>query len=334
MRVVKRLIVAAVLLVAVIAAAQERERNGFVSVTFAIDGKTVACENLIVDLLLDGRHIVPKNTDQGFTVPSVFAEKPSQWPPDKTVDVSVSCDKYTVTFPKLHPSWVSPGRWELGIEYPPYWMERSRGTTVIERGAWLSYLESECNGCDPGVVTMMSHPDPPASLLAGLHHEQPNASAGRARDIAYALAVFGSEYDRNRDYLVELLSSCLSRPRDSPEDNVCDGKLLDYLTNLYWRGDSELLQPLLQSADSRKDVIDEIGTFYANLLDRRTAAALRGMQEISIDKQRTICNMAGEDDLSLDPPKLERVTDRLRAAQDDLAERCLQAAEKGAGRAP
>ena len=115
---------------------------------------------------------------------------------------------------------------------------------------------------------------------------------------------------------------------------MCDGKLLDYLTNLYWRGDSDLLAPLLQCADSRKDVIEEIGTFYGDLLDRRTAAALRGMREVSIDKQKEICSMAGEDDLSLNAPKLRRVTSRLHAAQDDVAERCLQEAVRGAGHTP
>ena len=170
--------------IAVGAAAQERAANEFISVRFAIDGKTLPCEDLKVDLLLDGRHIVPNHTGQGFTVPAAFVGKPPGLSPDKTVDISASCGEYALNFPNLHTSWVSPGQWELGIEYPPYWIDRSRGTTAIERGAWISYLQSECNGCDPGVVTMISHTDPPASLLARLHQEQPNASDERARDIA------------------------------------------------------------------------------------------------------------------------------------------------------
>jgi len=312
--------------------AQERGLSQSIAVKFAIDGKTVACDKLGVQLHLDGHTILPKHTDSDFTVPAAFSKTGQEWSSQQKVDVSVSCGKYTLSFPKLHPTWVSPGQWEVGIAYPPYWIERFGWTRAVEKGTWLTYLDSECNGCDPGIFTTISHASPPLSLLTRLRHEQPGASGERARDIAYALSVFGMDYHRNRDYLVELLNACLSRPKDSPEDDVCDSRLLDYLTNLYWRGDSGLLENLLQLADSRKDVILEIGTFYANLLDRHTAVAVRGMQKVSADKQRSICSLAGEDDFSIDGPKLKRVAERLHATGDAVAELCLQEAERAAGR--
>jgi len=83
-------------------------------------------------------------------------------------------------------------------------------------------------------------------------------------------------------------------------------------------------------ADSRKDVIGEIGTFYANLLDRRTRITVERLQSLSIAKQQTICRLAGEDDFRLNFPKLERVAEQLHAASSDVAERCLQEAKKAA----
>lgn len=316
--------------IAVSAAAQAADPNSSISVTFAVDGKPVACDKLKVQLRLGGRSIVPKRSGQGFTVPAVFNKKAL---PDDTVDASVSCGEYALRFPKLHRTWVRPGSWEIGVAYPPYWMDRFGGTTAVEQGAWLSYLEFECNECDPAVFTTISHPTPPASILAGLRREQPSASGERARDIAYALAVFNSEYQQNRDYLLGLMNSCLARSKDSLEDDECDGKLLHYVTNLYWRGDIGLLAPLLQIADIRHDVIFEIGTFYAHLLDRHTAAAVSEMQVLSVAKQATICPLAGEDDFSLDSPKFKRVAEHLHSIGGEVAERCLREAESAARRA-
>ena len=319
-------------LMAVGAAAQQREGSGSISVRFAVDGKAVACGDLRVELRLADSTIVPDRTDDGFAVPAAFKKEASAWTSDDKVDVSVGCGQYTLSFPKLHPTWVSPGRWELGIAYPPYAIERFKGTGALEQGAWLSYLVSECNGCDPGLVVTTSHADPPPAVLARLRREQPRASGESARDIAYALAVFGTGYRQNRDYLVEVLNSCLSRPRESPKDAVCNGRLLDYVTNLYWRGDTGLLGPLLHCADSRGDVVDEVGTFYADLLDRHASAALQGMQELPVAKQRIICSLAGEDGFRVDPPKLERVAQHFHALGGDVADRCLQEAERTAER--
>jgi hypothetical protein len=142
------------------------------------------------------------------------------------------------------------------------------------------------------------------------------------------------KYERNRDYLLETLSACLARPKESPEDDVCDGRLLDYVTNLYWRGDSALLPPLLQLADSRKDVIEEIGRFYADLLDRHTATTVNGLRKLAPEKQQVICKLAGEDEYSIDEPKLERVTERLLAVGDETANQCLRVAERAANDVP
>ena len=60
---------------------------------------------------------------------------------------------------------------------------------------------------------------------------------------------------------------------------VCDAKLLDYLdvSVLAWR--RGLLMLLLHTADSRKDVINEVGTLYGQFLDRHTMATLQSIHE-------------------------------------------------------
>jgi hypothetical protein len=153
-------------------------------------------------------------------------------------------------------------------------------THEFDHGAWLGYLIFEG---EPGVVTFSSQPDPPAALSDALRKEPLNASPERGRDIAYVLAVFNVEYQKNRDLLLSSLNSCLSRPKESREDDVCDGDLLSFVTNLYWRGDSALLALLLQIAESRRDVIGDIGTFYADLLARRGVIALSATGELSDD---------------------------------------------------
>jgi len=322
-----------ILTVLVFALTHQTVASGVISFRFVVDGQAIPCPS-IVEFHLDGRTIVAEHTDRGFIVPAIFNKKPSEWSADKTVQVKVSCGDYALNFPKLPPSWVSPGQWEVGIAYPPFWMERFGYLRAVEQGTWLSYLESECDGCDPGVFTTVSHPSPPASLIANLRREQPSSSGGRARDIAYALAVFNAEYRQNREFLLKRLNTCIDRPKDSPEDEVCDGTLLDYVTNLYWRGDSTLLQPLLQLADSRKDVIHEIGRFYADLLDRHAATTVDGLSKLAPEKQRTICRLAGEDEYSIDEPKLERVTEHLHAIRNETANQCLGLAEKAANDVP
>jgi hypothetical protein len=295
-----------------------------VSVAFVIDGRPARCNPFGVDLRLDGKIIKPKLTDQTFDVPDVF-KKHSQWPDNQYVDISLSCGEYSFSFPGRHPAFVRAGEWELGIARPLYAIERFSRTEELEQGGWLAYLIFEG---EPGVVTFAPQPDAPVDIANAMQKEQPNASGKRARDLAYSLAVFRIEYQTNRDYLMRLLNSCLSRPRESPENDECDGKLLAFVTNLYWRGDNTLLVPLLQMADSRRDVIGEIGTFYSDLLDRQKGTALAAIKELGADQQHLVCRLAYKDDLSNNRPKRDRIKAFLSKTGGDAAARCSSAIEE------
>jgi hypothetical protein len=304
------------------ATAQIQPHHDSISVAFAIDGKPTRCTAFSVELRFDGEVIRPNLAGQHFDIPDVFKKPPKQWRDDQHVDISLSCDGQTLVFPQQHPAFISAGDWELGIARPPYAIERFRRSFALEHGAWLGYLIFEG---EPGVVTFAPQPDPPVDLVNSMRREQPDASGERARNIAYALAVFGFEYERNRDYLLLLLHVCLARPNESPEDEECDRELLDFITNLYWRGDDSLLAPLLRLADPRRDVIGEIGTFYSDLLDRRGAVGLESIEKLPPEKQTLSCKLAYEDDLSTDSPKRDRIIAFLKGTGGEAANRCSSA---------
>ncbi len=312
----------ALMLVSMANASAQSKPDGFIAVSFSIDGTPARCDGFQVELRLNGESIRPKPIGQRFEIPDAFKGPASRWNDGQRVDISLTCSGHTLAFPNQHPAFVREGDWQLGIAHPLYALKEYGYTHEFDHGAWLGYLVFEG---EPGVVTFSSQPDPPAKVSDALRNEQLNASPERRRDIAYVLAVFNVEYEKNRDVLVSSLNNCISRPKETSEDDLCDGDLLSFVTNLYWRGDSALLTPLLLIAESRRDVIGDIGTFYADLLDRRGAIALTAMGELSDDKQQLVCRLADADDLSVNPPKRARVIAFLRRASGAAAAQCLRA---------
>ncbi len=290
--------------------------------SFSVDGKPANCEGFAVNLRLDSQSLKPELSGQAFEIPAVFKKATSEWRDGQYVDISLTCNGYTFIFPNQHPAFVRQGDWHLGVAHPLYALSEYGYTHEFDRGAWLAYLIFEG---EPGVVTFSSQPDPPVGLAEALKQEKLNASPERARDIAYVLSVFNVDYQNNREYLISLLNGCLSRPKESPEGDICNRDLLSFVTNLYWRGDTALLYPLLRIADTRSDVIGDIGTFYSDLLNRRAAIALDAMESLPVHKQALICRLAYEDDLYLDSPKRERVAATLRTTGTGSARRCLEA---------
>lgn len=304
------------------AASAQSQSKPSIAVSFVVDGKPARCTPFGVELSLNGKIIRPNHHGQSFEVPGAFRKSPLHWRDDQRVDISLTCNENIFVFPNLHPALVGQSDWELGMARPPYSMERFRRTDALEHGAWLSYLLFQG---EPGVETFVSQPDPPADVADAMLIEQVTASGERKRDIAYALAVFGIDYQTNRDYLLSVLKSCLSRLNGWPEDDECDGDLLDFVTNLYWRGDDALLDVLLEASDTRRDVIGEIGTFYADLLDRRGAIFLDSIRPLLPEQQELICKLASRDDLRHKSPERNRVIAFLKATRSEAATGCLAA---------
>lgn len=259
---------------------------------------------------------------QTFRVPDAFNKPAAQWNDRQHVDITLTCNGQSFVFPSQHPAYIRQGDWRLGIAHPLYALSEYAYTHEFDRGAWLGYLVFEG---EPGVVTFSSQSDPPVGMAEALQKEKLSASLERARDIAYVLSVFNVDYQNNREYLISSLNDCLSRPKGSPENDMCNRDLLSFVTNLYWRGDTALLDPLLRIADTRRDVISGIGAFYSDLLNRRAAITLDAMESLAPEKQGQICKLAYEDDLHRDSPKRERVMATLRATGTESARRCLEA---------
>ena len=308
--------------VLVVSAWAQGQHHGFISLRFEIDGTAARCDDFQVQLRFNGESLHPKQNGQRFEVPEVFKVPATSWREDQRVDISLACQGHTLTFPGQHPAFIRDGDWKFGIAYPLYALSEYGYTHEFDRGTWLGYLIFEG---EPGEFTLTSQTDPPDGLPDSLLKEQPHALPDRTRDIAYMLAVFNVDYRKNRDYLLSSLNNCLSRPKDSPENDVCDSDLFSFVANLYWRGDSGLMEPLLQIAESRKDVIGSIGTFYADLLDRQDGTALAVMRELPDAKQQLVCSLADEDDLTFDPPKKMRIKSLLDDAKDTTASRCSSA---------
>lgn len=289
-----------------------------VAVSFEVDGNAEQCEGFQVELRFEGQSIKPKLGNGYFEVPSVF--KARRWSKRKRVDITLTCSGHSLFFPNQYPAFIQKGSWRLGIAYPLYALREYGYTHAFDRGTWLGYVIFDG---EPGVVTFSSQADPPPGLSESLQKEQPNALNGRQRDIAYVLAVLNVNYEKNRDYLLSTLNSCLGRPRESPEDDVCDGDLLKFVTNLYWRGDDSLLYPLLQIADRRRDVLDDLDIFYADLLRGRGSATLTAIGQLPVDKQLIVCGLAA-DDLRFPSQGRDRVTALLQKKGSQEAIECLR----------
>jgi hypothetical protein len=329
---VKKVLIGITFIFATAICALAQNQKGAIKVTFAVDGETVPCDNFKVELKVGERPIPVSSINQGFFVPPIFGKlyASPQSRRKGNIDVQINCGEYVLDFPGVYPIFVSSGEWKVGIDYPPFRNAETGTGKPPESGLWMSSVEWNIDGCEPCVVSTVIHPDIPPSVIDRLRKDQPAARGERAMDDAYALAVLQVDYKKNRDYLLDLLGVCLAKPNlPPPLEDVCDSNagLVDYLANLYWRGDSELLTPLMNAADSSSYVMDPVGTFYAELLDRRSADALHVIAGLPVQKQIATCEQAGHDDLSLDPPKMERVEKQLRADGGAAALRCMQTLE-------
>lgn len=300
----------------------QKHPDEYISVAFSIDGKKAACGSFKAELRLNGSIIQPKQVGQRFEVPDEFKKPAPEWSDNDKVDINLSCNGHDLIFPKQHPAFIRDGSWELGIAHPLYALREYGYTHEFDRGTSLGYLIFQG---EPGIVTFTSGPDSSADKINALQREQAEASGERARDIAYELAVFHVDYQKNREYLLSVLNRCLSRPKDSAEDDECSSDLMEFIVNLYWRGDDVLLPTLLRVADSRKDVISEIGSYYSDLLTRRGKSAIEALESLPEEQQIKICKLAFDDDLESNSPKLSQVQNFLRDENRPAATRCLSA---------
>jgi hypothetical protein len=314
-----------------VAAPQKPVSKPNITVSYSVDGHPEKCNGLRVALNIRGELISPSTHENQFVVPDRINKlyDDPQTRNQNNIDIHVVCNGVVFKFPNQYPARVLPGTWEVGIDYPPHWFEQFRRNEIIESGMWLTHLSTECIGCDPGVITSVTHADLPKEMAAQVRRHQSTATGTAARDAAYALAVYGIHYKRNSDYLLSLLQRCLTHLDNSLEDDVCNETLLDELTNLYWRGDKAILDPLLRSAGSKSNAVDELGDFVASLLDRQTRAAIEELAGLPEPQRQAVCRLAGIDEFSLNTPRFKRIAAKLNSVGESISLECLKSAEDG-----
>ncbi|HEX3472939.1 MAG TPA: hypothetical protein VHT28_17300 [Silvibacterium sp.] len=159
-----------------------------------------------------------------------------------------------------------------------------------------------------------------------LRAAQKAATDEQSVEVAFLLAAYDSDYEKNRDYLIENLRGCTTPALKSG----CDRSIAHYLIVLYERGHKDVLKPLmLLGKDSYNPIVSEgLGDFFSDLLADSPGAFLDTIRQFEPQAQKQLCDLAGAadgDGLSAD--KFQRVQKELKARNDELSLTCLQVIE-------
>ena len=175
-------------------------------------------------------------------------------------------------------------------------------------------------------VLKLSHAEK-AEAVKQLQVAQKRATKKRSQEISFLLAALGSDYEHNRDYLINVLRGCNS----TSVKNNCDDDTGAYLIWLYRHGHHEVLQPLMVVGmhSYQAALAETIGAFYADVVTRAPTRFLDALRPLAIPTQKKLCGLAGSTDgggMAVEDLKMVRKS--LRAVDDEVARRCLQEIEK------
>ena len=165
---------------------------------------------------------------------------------------------------------------------------------------------------------------PKDEAISRLNATKKSAKDKRLQKVSYLLAVLGSDYTQNRDYLLGLLNNCITKKA------ICDEDAGLYLVDLYRRNHRELLAPLLDVGKTGHAALAELlGSFYSDVLIRTPAAFIAAIRTRPQPEQKDLCYMAGAEDGSGMPPEdLSKVRKALKISTDKIIRDCLTQVEK------
>lgn len=168
-------------------------------------------------------------------------------------------------------------------------------------------------------------PEEKAQAVKRLQSAQRQPSGVRAQELAFLLAAYDSDYEKNRDFLIRTLRGC-----NNPSITFgCNDNTGTFLVVLYERGHKELLEPLMRIGKDSYNAaaLEGIGAFYSDVLTKNPVEFLDTLQRLEPRTQRRVCELAGTADGGRMPPAdLQWVRKQLRA-KGDVAARCLRAVE-------
>jgi len=178
----------------------------------------------------------------------------------------------------------------------------------------------------PAVLHLPTPVDKPR-VIGLLRVKQVRATGKQAQQVAYLLAILGSEYPTNRGTLVNDLRRCTAKPV-----RECDGDTAAFVIDLFQRGDETLLRPLFDAGLAGDNPASKVlGNFYVDLITKNPGKYLDGLRTYPPLLQRDICAMAGKGDGSgLTPAQLQTVRTRLSGIGSPPARACLTAVEGAA----
>jgi hypothetical protein len=135
-----------------------------------------------------------------------------------------------------------------------------------------------------------------------------------------------AEYNRNRDYLLHVLSGC-----NYPEiRHGCDDMTGFYLIYLWEHGHLEILAPLLRTSIGSYNAAgsEGLGAFFGDLVQKSPEKFLDAVGTLPVSTQNNACSFAGASDGGgLGAKGLAQARKRLRGIGSEVALRCLKEIE-------
>jgi hypothetical protein len=174
----------------------------------------------------------------------------------------------------------------------------------------------------PGVVRLSR--EERSVAVAQLEEMRRGSRGKRLQEASYLLAALGSDYEKNRDYLLGVLRNC------GVPDTDCDDETAEFLIQLYKQGHHEVLHALMVAGLKSDGALSEtLGDFYYRVLMKAPAAFLGGVRGLDARTQKAVCGLAGGVDGGGMPPEdLSRARRELRRMGHDVALRCLGEVEE------
>ena len=144
----------------------------------------------------------------------------------------------------------------------------------------------------------------------------------RAQQVAFLLASLDVEYERNRDYLLHVLSGC-----NYPGIRYgCDEMTGDYLIYLCEHSHQEIFAPLLKISIGSYNAAgsEGLGSYFGEQVQKSPEKFLEAVSTFPVPTQKKACGFAGSSDGGgLGAKGLAQARKKLRVIGSEIALRCL-----------
>ena len=175
-----------------------------------------------------------------------------------------------------------------------------------------------------GVPTELALPRGAAvkKTVAELQAARKQAEGKRAQQIAFLLATLKSDYEVNRDFLMQALEGCNSVPAED-----CYPDTAAFVIALYDGGDTSVLRPLLKVGSKAGGRLGTtLGNFYADMLTQQPQPFVDGIASLPPEAQRNLCALAASTSSGgMTAEERSQVRSRLQEIGTQAAARCVGA---------